>query len=61
MLAGLGTSPNQPLPPNQLPADLIYEYHFDVEALMWRSWEALVPAYEVYNDFYNFEYFKHAL
>jgi dynein heavy chain len=46
MLAGLGTSPNQPLPPNQLPANLIYEYHFDVDALIWRSWEALVPTYE---------------
>jgi dynein heavy chain len=51
MLAGMGTSPNEPLPPNQLPYDLIYEYHFDITALMWRSWKALVPAYEVLYHF----------
>ena len=51
MLAGMGTSPNEPLPPTQLPADLIYEYHFDTVSLMWRSWKALVPAYEVYYHF----------
>jgi hypothetical protein len=46
-LAGLGTSPNEPLPPNQLPADLLYEYCFETTELQWRSWKALVPIYVV--------------
>ncbi|XP_073386148.1 dynein-1-alpha heavy chain, flagellar inner arm I1 complex isoform X3 [Physcomitrium patens] len=45
-IATLGLSSNHPIPPNQLPADLIYEYHFDVDSLMWQSWKALVPVYE---------------
>ncbi|KAL2608324.1 hypothetical protein R1flu_026897 [Riccia fluitans] len=44
-LAGLATSPNDPLPPSQLPIESIYEYCFNIVDLQWRSWRGMVPEY----------------
>ncbi len=46
-IAALGSSPNDPIPPNQLPVDTLYEFCFDLENLQWRSWKSLVPLYVV--------------
>jgi dynein heavy chain len=46
-IAALGSSPNDPIPPNQLPVDTLYEFCFDIENLQWRSWKSLVPLYAV--------------
>ncbi|MCO5597847.1 hypothetical protein L7F22_051931 [Adiantum nelumboides] len=45
-IAGFPLSSGDPLPPNQLPNELLYDYYFDTNDLKWRSWNSVVPPYE---------------
>jgi hypothetical protein len=46
-IAGLPLSSGDPLPPNQLPSELLYDYYFDINDLKWCSWKSMVPEYQV--------------
>ncbi|KAJ7569126.1 hypothetical protein O6H91_01G062100 [Diphasiastrum complanatum] len=45
-IALIGTSSGDPLPPNQLPVESLYEFCFDIHDLKWRSWRSMVSEYQ---------------